>query len=64
MPFRIAMPNEVMKPMVVATDKMPPETYTPMTPPRERERQVDQDDERAPRAVERGADDECDADDR
>ena len=33
MPFRVAMPNSVMKPTSEATDRTPPETNTPATPP-------------------------------
>ncbi len=32
-PLRVAMPNRVMKPMIDATDRTPPETKTPITPP-------------------------------
>ena len=32
-PFRVAMPNSVMKPISEATDRTPPATKTPMAPP-------------------------------
>src|SRR5215212_796478 len=32
-PLRVAMPNRVMKPMIEATDRTPPEAYSPATPP-------------------------------
>ena len=33
MPLRAAMPNTPMNPINEATDKTPPERYTPATPP-------------------------------
>ena len=32
-PFRVAMPNSAMKPMIEATESTPPEANTPTAPP-------------------------------
>ena len=33
MPFRVAIPKSVMNPTIDATDRTPPDRYTPSTPP-------------------------------
>jgi hypothetical protein len=38
MPFRVAIPNNVMNPIVVATLRIPPDRNPPATPPMSGER--------------------------